>query len=85
MPDTDKARTWQRITQGVMLNKNTFIKADDVYEVMVPRKEYYATVDRPMLILTNATELTLDGKGEIIADEHHAKFGLWKELVKCET
>lgn len=64
-----------------MLDRNTFIKADDAYEVMAPRKEYYETVDRPMLILLNATELTLDRKGRIIAVEHHAKFGLWKELL----
>ena len=71
----------RKITQGVMLSKNIFIKADDVYEVMVPRKEYYGTVEKPMLILLNATELTLDRKGRIIAVEHHAKFGLWKELL----
>jgi len=76
-----------------MLGKNIFVKADDVYEVMVSRKECYDPIDnpskgcygdavRPMLILLNATELTLDRKGRIIAVEQHDKLGLWKEILK---
>ena len=72
----------EKVQQGFMLGKNIFIKADGAYEVMVPRKEYYGVVEKPMLVLLNAVELTIDQKGKIVAVEQHDKFGIWKEFLK---
>jgi hypothetical protein len=63
---------------GFFLDKNIFLKADDADMVMVPRKgDDGRVVDRPMIVLKNVVEMTVDHRGKIVAVENKSKLGVW--------
>jgi hypothetical protein len=69
---------------GLWLNENVFIKSESAEVVYVERKDFrsHQIVKEPMLILSNAVELTVDRNGKILAVELHPKFGLWCDAVE---
>jgi hypothetical protein len=79
---------WRSLTEyknGFWLNKNTFIKADDI-EIMTARRKalgnpYGKTEDASMLVLTNAVEMIVDKNGKILGLEKRQKLGLWLDHV----
>jgi len=79
-PSQEEVQLLKKIREGFMLNDYIFIKADDCEIKMVPRKEYHETVEKPMAILTNYTEMWLKN-GKILSVEKHGKFGLWLEAL----
>jgi len=78
---------WRSITEyrnGIWLDEFTFIMCDDVEIKLVNRalgNPSGNTEEAPMLILTNAVEMTMDKNGKILGLERHNKFGLWMDAV----
>lgn len=68
---------------GFFLDRNTFLKADDAELVMVPHREYDGRViEKPMVILKNVVEMTVDHKGRVVAVENKRRLGIWADAAE---
>ena len=68
---------------GFFLDRNTFLKADDADLVMVPhRGEDGRAAEKPMIILKNVVEMTVDHRGRVVAVENKPELGVWVEAVE---
>ena len=68
---------------GFFLDRNTFLKADSADLVMVPRKEEGGrATDKPMIILKNVVEMTVDHRGKIVAVENKPELGVWVDALE---
>lgn len=79
---------WRSLTEcsrGFWLTKNMFVMADNAEIAMVDKKllgDPNRRVEKtPMLILTNAVEMTVNNNNKIIGVDKHPKFGLWLDTV----
>lgn len=79
---------WRSLTEcskGFWLTKNMFFMADNAEIAMVDKKilgDQYKRVEKtPMLILTNAVEMTVNNNNKVIGVDKHPKFGLWLDTV----
>lgn len=71
---------------GFFLDRNTFLKADSADLVMVPRKgEDGRAVDKPMIILKNVVEMTVNHKGKVVAVENKPELGVWVDALERAT
>jgi hypothetical protein len=68
---------------GFFLDQNTFVKADDAVWVMVLRKNgVRKPVQKPMVVLKKAVEMTVDHQGKIVAVECKEKLGVWADAFE---
>lgn len=67
---------------GFFLDRNTFVKADDAQFVNVARKEDGRVTEKPMVILKNVVEMTVDHKGKIIAVENKPALLVWVDALE---
>jgi len=68
---------------GIYLDKNTFLKADDADLRMVSRKEGDGRiVEKPMIILKKVVEMTIDHNGKIVAVENRPQLGIWADAAE---
>jgi hypothetical protein len=68
---------------GFFLDNNTFLKADDAAVISVPHKgEGAQMAEKPMLILKNVVEMTVDRRGKIVAVERRPRIGVWIDSVE---
>lgn len=68
---------------GFFLDKNTFLKADDADLIMAPRKDDDGRmVDKPMVVLKNVVEMTVDYRGKVVAVESREKLGVWVDAFE---
>jgi len=68
---------------GFFLDRNTFLKADSSDLVMVPRKEEGGrATDKPMIILKDVVEMTVDDRGKIVAVENKPELGVWVDALE---
>lgn len=68
---------------GFFLDRNTFVKADSADLVMAPRRdEDGRAADKPMLILKNVVEMTVDHRGKIVAVENKPELGVWVDALE---
>jgi hypothetical protein len=78
-----KAKLKDCYLNGFFLDRNTFLKADGAELVMVPRKEEDGrAVDKPMVILKNVVEMTIDHKGKVVAVENKPELGVWVDALE---
>jgi hypothetical protein len=73
------------LSKGFWLSENMFFMADSAEIAMAERKilgnPYVGIEKTPMLILTNAVEMTVNDNNKIIGVDKHPKFGLWLDAV----
>lgn len=78
-------RSFTECSRGFWLTKNMFFMADNAEIAMVDKKilgDPYRRIEKtPMLILTNAVEMTVNNNNKIIGVGKHPKFGLWLDTV----
>jgi hypothetical protein len=68
---------------GFFLDRNTFLKADDADLVMVPRSEGVGRpAEKPMIILKNVVEMTVDHRGKVVAVENKPELGVWVDALE---
>ena len=68
---------------GVFLDENTFVKADDVSLLMAWRKdEDGRPTQKPMVVLKRAVEMIVDRRGKIVAVECKEKLGVWVDAFE---
>jgi hypothetical protein len=68
---------------GFFLDRNTFLKADGADLVMVPhRGEDGRMAEKPMIILKNVVEMTVDHRGKVVAVENRPELGVWVEALE---
>jgi len=68
---------------GFFLDRNTFLKADDAEFIMTPRKgDDGRMVDKPMVVLKNVAEMTIDHQGKIVAVRCMEKLGVWVDAFE---
>ena len=68
---------------GFFLDRNTFLKADGADFVMVPhRDEDGRAVEKPMMILKNVVEMTVDHRGKVVAVENKQELAVWTDAVE---
>jgi hypothetical protein len=68
---------------GFFLDRSTFLKADSVDLVMGRRREEGGrAADKPMIILKNVVEMTIDHRGRIVAVENKPELGLWVDALE---
>jgi hypothetical protein len=78
-----KERLGNCYLNGFFLDRNTFLKADNAVLVMVPhRGEDGRIVGKPMIILKNVVEMTVDHKGKVVAVENRSELGIWVDAVE---
>ena len=84
MSDEEKQQLILACQHGLWLNETVFIKSENAEIVDVERKDFLERkiVKQPMLILSNAVELTVDRNGKILDVKRHSKFGLWCETIQ---
>jgi hypothetical protein len=87
MSDEEKQQLILACQHGFWLNENVFIKSESAEVVLVERKDFRLEppnqiIKKPMLILSNAVELTVDRNGKILDVKRHSKFGLWCDVVE---
>lgn len=75
----------EKYRDGVWIDKNTLIKADDARVQLVNRRILGSSLGKsenaPMLILTNAIEMMVDDKGKIKGVDKRPHLGLWLDAV----
>jgi hypothetical protein len=68
---------------GFFLDRNTFLKADGADLVMVSRREEDGrAAERPMIILKNVVEMTVDHRGKVVAVENKPELGVWVDALE---
>lgn len=68
---------------GFFLDRNTFLKADGADLVMVPhRGEDGRAAERPMIILKNVVEMTVDYRGKVVAVENKPEVAIWVDALE---
>lgn len=68
---------------GFFLDRNTFLKADDAAVVLVPRKEEGGrAAEKPMIILRNVVEMTVNHTGKVVAVECRPELGVWVDAFE---
>jgi frataxin-like iron-binding protein CyaY len=68
---------------GFFIDRNTFLKADDADLVMVLRRdEDGRAAEKPMIILKNVVEMTVDNKGKVVAVENKPELGVWIDALE---
>jgi predicted RNase H-like nuclease (RuvC/YqgF family) len=67
---------------GFFLDRNTFVKADDAQLVSVARKEDGRVTEKPMVILKNVVEMTVDHEGKIVAVENKPALLVWVDALE---
>jgi len=67
---------------GFFLDRNTFVKADGAEFVNAVCKEDGRATEKPMVILKNVVEMTLDHKGKIVAVENKPELGVWVDAIE---
>jgi predicted RNase H-like nuclease (RuvC/YqgF family) len=64
------------------LDRNTFVKADGAKFVNAVRKEDGRVTEKPMVILKNVVEMTVDHNGKIVAVEDKPELGVWVDALE---
>jgi len=77
-----KDRLKDRYLNGFFLDRNIFLKADDAAVVLVPRKEDGRLVEKPMIILKNVVEMTVNHTGKVVAVECRPDLGVWVDAFE---
>jgi len=78
-----KERLGNCFLNGFFLDRNTFLKADNADLVMIPRRDEDGRLtEKPMVILRNVVEMTVDHKGKIVAVENSPELGIWVDAIE---
>jgi len=68
---------------GFFLDRNTFLKADDAEFTVTPRKgDDGRMIEKPMVVLKNVAEMTIDHQGKIVAVRCMEKLGVWADAFE---
>jgi hypothetical protein len=68
---------------GFWLDRNTFLKSDDVDVTPAKFKDDYGkTVERPMIIFKNVAIMVVNQKGNIISIDKKPSFGVWARVAE---
>jgi len=78
-----KRRFKQYSKDGFWLDKNTFLKSDDLDVTLAKLKDNNGKLtERPMIILKNAAILTVNHKCKIISIDKKPVFGVWAHVAE---
>lgn len=68
---------------GFFLDRNTFLKADGAdFLTVLYRGDDGRVAEKPMIILKNVVEMTVDHRGKVVAVDNKPKLGVWVDAVE---
>lgn len=77
----DKLKTYY--LNGFFFDANTFLKADDAELIVASRKgDDGRPIEKPMVVLRNAVEMTVNHRGKIVAVQCREKLAVWADAFE---